>query len=201
MIGSIQYFQREPEHKAVCKEILQSSRQSTALLLLFIHGKERAKKTLHKKTGISIMTYATKTRNQKASYWQYTGNHPNGKDCPHNNPYGIPMGVIAWAANSNNATYKRNTFGQTVTVSLPKYKWDQAYIEFAKHLGECLESDFGALTVRNDDGVLWAVSRHDEYVTELQERNPEETLLEAVKNCYAIVYIGGKEYLFESDSL
>ena len=169
-------------------------------MLLFIHGKEKAKKTLQK-TGISIMTTVTKTRNQKASYWQYTGNHPNGNDCPRNNPYGIPMGVIAWIANSSNATYKRDVFGKTVTVSLPKSEWNQAYIDFAKHLGECLESDFGSLAVRNDDGILWAIDRYGEYAAELQERNPDETLLEAVKNGYAIVYIGGKEYLFESDSL
>lgn len=145
---------------------------------------------------------AAKVRNQKASYWQYTGNHPNGQDCPRNNPYGIPMGVIAWVASPENATYKKEAFGQTVTVSLPKDEWDKAYIGFAKHLGEVLKADWGMLTVlEGEDGTLWACNSHDEFAAELQERNPDETLLEAVKNGYAIVYIGGKEYLFESRSL
>jgi len=147
-------------------------------------------------------TEAKKVRNQKASYWQYTGNHASGKDCPRNNPYGIPMGVIAWVASPENATYKKDAFGQTVTVSLTKNEWDKAYIDFAKYLGEVLEADYGSLSVQNDDGSLWAVSRHDELVVKLQERNPEETILEAIKkNDYAIVYINGKEYLFESASL
>jgi hypothetical protein len=153
------------------------------------------------------MTIATtrpdsKVRNQKASYWQYTGNHLNGKDCSRNNPYGIPMGVIAWIASPENATYKKDAFGQTVTVSLPKDEWDKAYIGFAKHLGEALESNFGYLTAKEDDhGVVWAVDKYDELAVELQERNPEETLIESVKNGYAIIYINGKEYLFESESL
>lgn len=144
---------------------------------------------------------ASKVRNQKASYWQYTGNHLNGKDCSRNNPYGIPMGVIAWVASPENATYRKDAFGQTVTVSLPKNEWDQAYIGFAKHIGEQLKADWGTLTIQNDDGVLWAINSYEEYAAELQERNPDETLLEAIKNGYAVIYINGKEYLFESASL
>jgi len=152
------------------------------------------------------MATATATRpatakKVRASYWQYTGNHPDGKDCARYNPYGIPLGVIDWVASPENATYRKDAFGQTVTVSLPKDEWNKAYIAYAKHLGEVLEADFGTLTVQNDDGVLWAVSRHDELVAELQERNPDESLLEAVKNGYAILRLNGKEYLFESDSL
>lgn len=150
-------------------------------------------------TATKVTRPATKkVRNQKASYWQYTGSYPSC-NCSRNNPYGIPMGVIAWIASPENATYRQDAFGQTVTVSLPKDKWDEAYIGFAKHLGEVLKADYGIQSVQNVDGVLWAVSRHDEL--EIQERNPDETLLEAIKKGFAIVYIDGKEYLFESDSL
>jgi hypothetical protein len=144
---------------------------------------------------------ASKVRNQKASYWQYTGNHENGQDCSRNNPYGIPMGVIAWVASPENATYKNDAFGQTVTVTLPKDEWNKAYIGFAKHLGEVLLADWSISSVQNDDGVLWAINSYEEYAVELQERNPDETLLEAVKKGYAVIYINGKEYLFESASL
>jgi hypothetical protein len=151
---------------------------------------------------MATLSTTAKVRAQKASYWQYTGNHQNGKDCPRNNPYGIPMGVIAWVASPENATCKRDAFGQTVTVSLPKDGWDKAYIGFAKHLGEVLKADFGILQLAIDnDGIYWAVNKFDELTVELQERNPDETLLEAVKCGYAIIYIGGKEYLFESKSL
>ena len=153
-------------------------------------------------TTTTITRNASKVRNQKASYWQYTGNHMNGQDCSRNNPYGIPMGVIAWIASPENATYKKDAFGQTVTVSLPKDEWDKAYIGFAKHLGEQLKADWGALTVQtHEDGGMWATTKHDEIAVELQERSSNEALLEAVKNGYAIVYIGAKEYLFESKSL
>jgi hypothetical protein len=155
----------------------------------------------HYQKGISIMTYATKTRNQKASYWQYTSNHLNGKDCARNNPYGIPMGVIAFIADSSNATYKRDAFGQTITVSLPKDEWNKAYIGFAKYLGEQLKADWGTLSVQSDENTLFAVNEYEEIAADLQTRNPDETLLEAVKNGYAIIFINGKEYLFESDSL
>jgi len=148
------------------------------------------------------MTTNTTARLQHASYWSYEGNHPNGQDCRRNNPYGIPMGVIAWISQDESVKTRysnRSSFGCEVHVAATKEQWSQAWIEFAKHLGDCLRSDFGSLAVRKEqDGTNWLVSRHDEIACEIFKISDNETLLEQVKKGYAII---DREFMFPSNSL
>ena len=148
------------------------------------------------------MTTNTTARLQHASYWSYEGNHPNGQDCRRNNPYGIPMGVIAWISQDESVKTRysnKSSFGCEVHVAATKEQWSQAWIEFAKHLGDCLRSDFGSLAVRKEqDGTNWLVSRHDEIACEIFKISDNETLLEQVKKGYAII---NREFMFPSNSL
>jgi len=150
-----------------------------------------------------MMFTATKSaRLQHASYWSYEGNHPDGQDCRRNNPYGIPIGIIAWIAQDGSFKTRysnESSFGCEVHVAATKEQWSQAWIDFAKHLGNRLRSDFGSLTVRKEqDGTHWLISRHDEIACEVFEISDNEPLLDQVKQGYAIF---DREFMFYSDSL
>ena len=144
----------------------------------------------------------TTARLQHASYWSYEGNHPDGQDCRRNNPYGIPMGVIAWIAEDESVKTRysnRSGFGCEVHVAATKEQWDRAWIDFAKDLGDRLCSDFGSLTVRKEqDGTHWLISRDDEIACEVFEIPDDEPLLDQVKRGYAIF---DRKFMFHSDLL
>lgn len=86
-------------------------------------------------------------RRQRATYWEYTSNHPEGKDCERFNKYGYSKELISFLQYSDLNTLgnavevhysKSDRFGRTVTVSAPKEIWEQAMIDLSKQLGKDL---------------------------------------------------------------
>jgi hypothetical protein len=88
-------------------------------------------------------------KNITLSYWAYSGNHPEGRDCPRNNRWGIPMAVVKMGASHPSAQIRlrdKNSFGATVYVTLPGETWQTIIDEYnswaLKTRQELVESGF-----------------------------------------------------------
>lgn len=148
---------------------------------------------------------ATKTKNQKATYWEYTGNHIDGSDCSRQNPYGYPMALVSYVANQFTEAKVKviniDSSGRTVEVSATKEIWDKAWVELAYELGS--QTDFDL--VREDEfGNIWGcILDYDEviYQNELFYISDDEPLLDQIKGGYAIISINGQSYLVSSKQM
>jgi hypothetical protein len=95
-------------------------------------------------TTVQTTPTTKKVRNQKASFWLYTGNHHNGSDCERKDPHGFGLDVIAYLDYCDRSgdyqkplTFadiksvkvsraKNDSFGQECVVSATKEVWERA---------------------------------------------------------------------------
>lgn len=81
--------------------------------------------------------------NKRAKFWSYTGNHPNGQDCPRKDPHNFGLNLISamayWGDGGDYQApltyadtllikvthHKGDTFGHEVTVSAPAEIWQR----------------------------------------------------------------------------
>ena len=150
----------------------------------------------------------TKTRLQHASYWEYTGNHPDGQDCPRYNSHGYPMDLIAWMKHHRHdytsvviTCSKRTNFGQEVEVGASKEDWDNGYLDFAKFVGDQLWQSWGKLEVIRDENGYWLYAT-DEEVT-VCEVFPATSVpeLKMIKKGHGYFRFNGLYYYFNSRRL
>jgi len=66
------------------------------------------------------------------SYWQFSGNPLEGRDCPQNNRWGIPMEVVRMGAKHPSAQVRmrKNSVWATVYVSLQTKIWQEIIDEY-----------------------------------------------------------------------
>jgi len=146
-------------------------------------------------------------KNQKASFWQYTGNHPNGRDCSRSNPYGYPVDLVAYTAHYGGEAVKvsrkkNDGFGNEVIVSAPQATWEANWVKLADEIGAeemngrpaPQRSEDGGWWVRDDglDGDIWI---------ECHRRGEDENPLEMAKKGYARFFVDGKEFWIESEMM
>ena len=124
-------------------------------------------------------------RNQKASYWRYTGNHPNGENCSRVNPYGYPQDLVEWMAfhqpeGTKVTGSKSDGFGNEVHVSAPKEVWEAEWIKMATSYG--YDRTFDTI---EKDGLVWGVNKDlEDHYTELFFVSEDQTKLEMVQAGY-----------------
>jgi hypothetical protein len=131
------------------------------------------------------------TRNQKASYWRYTGNHPNGEDCSRVNPYGYPLDLVQWMAfytpeGTKVTGSKGDGFGNEVHVAAPKEAWESEWVKMAYSYGADIQFD---KIEKDEDGLVWGITTmlYDEPddQTELFFISEDQTELEMIQAGYA----------------
>lgn len=142
--------------------------------------------------------------NQKASYWRYTGNHPNGNDCAWSNEHGYPTGLIQWVAYNehDNPDVKifrgrSDGFGHEVRVTAPQELWESEWVKMAYSDGADITFD---KIEQDENGLVWGITtmlygEPDDF-TELFFISEGDTELEMVKNGYAPL-----NYFIEGDRL
>jgi hypothetical protein len=127
------------------------------------------------------------TRNQKASYWRYTGNHSAGEDCSRVNPYGYPLNLVQWMAfhrpeGTKVSGSKSDGFGNEVHVTAPKEVWESEWIKMAKSEGVYRQFD---RIEESPDGVFGVIfDGCEDHYTELFFKTDDETELEMVQAGY-----------------
>jgi hypothetical protein len=124
------------------------------------------------------------TRNQKASYWRYTGNHSSGEDCSRVNPYGYPMDLVQWVAfhtpeGTKVSGSKSDGFGNEVHVLAPKEVWESEWIKMAYSYGADIQFD---KIEQDEDGLVWGVT--GDHYTDLFFMFEGETELEMIQAGY-----------------
>lgn len=153
-----------------------------------------------------------KERKHHATYWEYTGNHSEGKDCSRENKYGYTKELISFLQYScylhslyphTRVTYHfKGEFGRTVKVTAPKEVWEKAMLDFAEELGEQLLSDYPKAIVHivGDIPLLYDPET-DRQICELFYKTEGITDLDMVKKGYAVFVLDDLKYFFKSSSL
>lgn len=96
------------------------------------------------------------SKNQKARFWKYCGNHPNGKNHDRHDPHNFGLDLISYVAyigdggdyeppftyehtqNIVVSHHKGDNFGHEITVTAPPEVWQLAKEFYAKMLEACV---------------------------------------------------------------
>jgi len=153
------------------------------------------------------MTTNTKTRNQRATYWSYRGNHPAGHDCSRYNKHGYPMSLVAYLSYHRGEGVKvsgfgGDQFGSTIQVDAPKETWLEAWVDLAEELGWEIKSQFDEIR-EDSDGTIWAVIKgfeedEDRFI-EVFYKSVDETRLEMIQRGYVPIGVHNGEEIWVAD--
>jgi hypothetical protein len=146
----------------------------------------------------------TKAKCQEATFWQYNGNHVDGKDCSRVNEYGYPLCLIQYlnfhgGEGVTSQSEASNQFGRTVSVSAPQDTWEDAWIKLAYERGSGFSPD---KIEKDEDGLWWGtlyLSDRDQ-LTELFHKCSDETALEFIQRGYVPIATDGDEQLWVKDA-